>query len=90
LIMATSALQIVNMTLCIILGWMCIRWMLRHRDRWLYAVPIFLYAAHVALFYTARFLMPDVEMSSWSAILRSHGLIAALIVVIYALSRTTE
>lgn len=56
-----------------------IAWMRRNRLKWRWSVPIFFWMVHGLIFYLTVFFT-DWPHTTWSAILRLHGLVSILTV----------
>lgn len=54
-------------------------WMNKNRSKWRWSVPIFFWMVHSFVFYLTLFFM-DWPHTTWSAILRLHGLVSILTV----------
>lgn len=69
--------QLTSMLVIVAIMVLQLIWMLKHPDKWRWAVPIFLWVVHSFVFYASVFTT-EWSHTDWSAILRMHGYISVL------------
>ena len=80
MVQATSLIVIVAILIIQVI------WMFKNRQQWRWSVPIFVWMLHGLIFYLTVFFT-DWPHTTWSAILRLHGLVSVLTVEVARLRK---
>ena len=80
MVQATSLIVIVAILIIQVI------WMFKNRQQWRWSVPMFVWMLHGLIFYLTVFFT-DWPHTTWSAILRLHGLVSVLTVEVARLRK---